>query len=65
MRLKLKLTPGQRVQAMLGARDWIIGAIRARLRAQYPDLSDLELNLKIFEEIERVKRLPRSPRFLR
>lgn len=65
MRLRLKLTPGQRVRAMLAAREWVIGATRARLRAKYPDLSDLELNLKIVEEIERAQRFPRSSRLLR
>jgi len=65
MRLKLKLTPGQRLHAMLDARELVIGAIRARLRAEHPDLSVPELNLKVFEEIERVKRFPQPPRFLR
>jgi hypothetical protein len=55
LRLKLKLTPGQRLRAMDDARQLVIGLKRGRLRSQYPELSDLELNLKILEEIERAK----------
>lgn len=65
MRLRLKLTPGQRVQGMLDARAWIIGGIRGRLRQQYPNISDQELNLRVFEEIDRVKRFPKPPGILR
>jgi hypothetical protein len=55
MRLRLSLTPGQRLQAMFAARDVIVGIIRGRLRQQYPDISEAELNLKMLEEIERVQ----------
>jgi hypothetical protein len=65
IRLKLKATPGQRVLGMLDAREWVMSAFRARLRDQYPDVSDSELNLKIFEEIERAKQFSRPPRVLR
>lgn len=53
MRLRMLLTPGQRVQAMLDAREVLVGLIRGRLRPQYPNLSDREFNLKVLEEIER------------
>jgi hypothetical protein len=55
MRLRLALSPGQRLQAMLDARMVLVGIIRGRLRQKYPDLSDNELNLKVLEEIERAK----------
>ena len=49
-----KLSPGQRIQAMLDARELAVGLIRGRLRRQYPDLSSREINLKVLEEIERI-----------
>jgi len=61
MRLRLSLTPGQRLQAMFAARDVIVGIIRGRLRQQYPDLSEAELNLKMLEEIERAQSIKPWP----
>ena len=55
MRLRLSLPPGQRIQAMFDARAVLVGMIRGRLRRQYPDLSEVELNLKLLEEIERAQ----------
>jgi len=55
MRLRLKLSPGQRLQAMLDARELVVGIMRGRLRSRYPDLSDREINLKLPEEIERAQ----------
>ncbi len=40
MRLRLSLTPGQRIQAMLNARALVVGMIRGRLRNKYPDISE-------------------------
>jgi hypothetical protein len=40
---------------MFDARFLLVGMIRGRLRQQYPELSDVELNLKMLEEIERVQ----------
>lgn len=68
MRLRMALTPGQRIQAMLDTHEWIVAVIRGRLNQQYPDLSDYDIGLKIVDEIERSKRrefrphlvLPRS-----
>lgn len=57
LRLRLGLTPGQRLQAMFDARALLVGIIRGRLRQQYPDLSSPELNLKMLEEIERAQNL--------
>lgn len=65
MRLKLKASPSQRIQSMLDARQFVFGIIRGRLRTQYPDISDQELNLKMFEEIERAKRFSKPPPVLR
>ncbi len=55
MRLRLSLSPGQRIQAMLDARALLVGLIRGRLRGQYPDIPEAELNLKLLEEIERAQ----------
>lgn len=60
-RLLRDLSPGQRIQVMLDARELAVGLIRGRLRRQYPDLSLRELNLKVLEEIERVKRIRPGP----
>jgi hypothetical protein len=56
MRLRGRMSPGARLQAMLAAREWVVSAMRSRLRRQYPDLSPQEINLKVLEEIERVER---------
>ena len=61
MRLRIPLTPGQRLQAMFGARAVIVGMIRGRLQQQYPDLPDNELNLKVLEEIERAQSRTSQP----
>jgi hypothetical protein len=55
MRLRLVLSPGQRIQAMLDARALLVGIIRGRLRQRYPDLPEAELNMKVLEEIERAQ----------
>ena len=60
-RLLRDLSPGQRIQVMLDARELAVGLIRGRLRRQYPGLSLRELNLKVLEEIERVKRIRPGP----
>lgn len=56
MRIRGQLSPGERLFAMLAARDWVVGAFRSRLRRLYPDLSPEELNLKVLEEIDRADR---------
>jgi hypothetical protein len=61
VRLRARLTPGQRIQALLDARELAVGLIRGRLRRQYPDLSERELNLKLLEELERAARTPPGP----
>jgi hypothetical protein len=61
MRVRGRLSPGQRIQAMLDARELAVGLIRGRLRRQYPDLSPRELNLKVLEEIDRVQRTTPGP----
>lgn len=57
LRARMKLTSGQRLQAMIDANAVLTGIIRGRLRTRFPDLSDRDLNLKVIEEIERAKRL--------
>ncbi len=56
MRLRGQLTPGERLQAMLSAREWVVSAVRARLARRYPHLSPEDINLKVLEEIDRVER---------
>jgi hypothetical protein len=60
-RMRGRLSPAQRLQAMLAAREWVVGGIRGRLRRRYPDLSSHELNLKVLEEIERAERRQSRP----
>jgi hypothetical protein len=62
LRLLGQLSPGERIRLMLEARELAVSLIRGRLRRQYPELSLPELNLKVLEEIERVKRIS-PPRF--
>lgn len=61
MRIRGRLTPGERLLAMLAAREWVVNAYRARLRRQYPDLSPEEINLKLLEEMERAERRQSRP----
>lgn len=56
LRLRARLSPGQRIQAMLDARELAAGLIRGRLRRQHPDLSDREINLKLLEVLDRAQR---------
>jgi len=55
MRLLGRLTPGQRIQVMLDARELAVGLIRGRLRRQYPHRSLRDINLKVLEEVDRAK----------
>lgn len=59
LRLSARLSPGQRIQRMLDARELAVGLIRGRLRCRYPGLPSRELNLKVLEEIERAQRTSR------
>jgi hypothetical protein len=61
MHLRGRLSPGQRLQAMLDARELAVGLMRGRLRRQYPDLSPREINLKVLDEIARVQQTPPEP----
>ena len=61
MRLRGRLSPGRRIQAMLDARELAVGLIRGRLRRRYPDLSPRALNLKVLEEIARAQRADPGP----
>jgi hypothetical protein len=63
MRLRMSLTPGQRLQAMFDARSLLVGIIRGRLREQYPKLSDTELNLRMLEEIDRAQSVKSRAQF--
>lgn len=61
VRLFGKLSPGQRIQIMLDARELAVGLIRGRLRRRYPRLSSREINLKVLEEIARAQRTSSGP----
>lgn len=61
IRIRGRLSPGQRLQAMLDAREVLVGLIRGRLRRQNPHLSARELNLKVLEEIERARQIRPRP----
>ena len=61
LKARLQLTPSQRLKAMFDAREMIFALKRGHLRQQFPQLSEGELNLKILEEIDRVRNLPARP----
>ena len=61
MRLWVQLSPGAHLQAMLGAREFAMGAIRSRVRRLYPDLPPEALGLKVLEEIARGDRAYTRP----
>ena len=46
-----KLTPAKRVRSMLEAQKFAMSIIRGRVRRQFPNLSQREINIKVFEEI--------------
>jgi hypothetical protein len=50
-----KLTPSQRIQRMLDGRELVVGLIRGRLSARYPDLLPDEINLKVLEALRRAR----------
>jgi hypothetical protein len=51
VRLLVNLPPQKRVRLMLDARELAVGLIRGRLRKQYPDLTPVELNMKLIETV--------------
>jgi hypothetical protein len=53
MRLLGRLSPGQRIQVMLDARELAVGLSHGRLRRQHPHLPPHEINLKVLEETAR------------
>ncbi len=53
MRRLGSMSPGQRIYNMLEAQDFVMNLIRERLRHRYPDLSQREITLKVFDEIDR------------
>lgn len=61
LRLRSQMTPGQRIYSMLQTRALLVGMKRGRLRRQYPDLTERELNLKLLEEIDHAKQIRRRP----
>jgi hypothetical protein len=44
---------GERLQAMLAAREWVFAVHQARIQRKNCDLSAEEINLRVLEEIER------------
>jgi hypothetical protein len=53
MRRWVSLSPAQRVETMLNARELAVGFIRGQISKRYPNLAWPELNLKVLQEIER------------
>lgn len=53
MRRWTSLSPTQRLETMLNARELAVGFIRGQISKRYPELSWQELNLKVLQEIER------------
>lgn len=47
------LSPAQRIETMLHARELAVGLIRGQLSKRYPELAWPELNMKVLQEIER------------
>lgn len=60
MQLVGQLTPAQRLQLMLRAREMAVSLKRTRLRRRYADLPLAELNLKLLEELSDVRTTSRS-----
>ncbi len=56
MRIRGQLTPGERLQAMLVAREWVINAMRSRVARRYPHLSPQQVNLKVLEDLDYAER---------
>lgn len=53
IRLLMRLPPARRVQTLLELQAFWLNNVRARLRRAYPDLSDYELTLLMFERLRR------------
>lgn len=56
MRFRGRLSPGERLVAMLAAREWVVSTMRVRFARRYPELSSQDINLKVLQEIDRVER---------
>ncbi len=57
LHIRSKLSPGQRILAMLDARELLVGLICGRLRQQYLHLAAKKINLKVLEEIDRAQQI--------
>jgi hypothetical protein len=55
VKLLKTLTPSQRIQLMLDARELAVGFIRGRLSRKYPELSPAQLNLKVLETLSHAR----------
>ena len=61
MRRWAQLPPAAHLRAMLDARDFVMAAIRGRVRRLYPELAPESLGLKVLEEIARGERAYTRP----
>jgi len=52
IRLLMRLSPGRRIQALLEMQILWLDNVRARLRRLYPQLSDYELTILMFERLQ-------------
>jgi hypothetical protein len=64
MRIRGQLTPGERLQAMMAAREWVFSAMRSRITRRYPTLTPEEINLKVLEELDHAERRAARPQSL-
>jgi hypothetical protein len=55
VKLLKTLTPSQRIQLMLDARELVVGLMRGRLSKKYPGLSPAQLNLKLLERFDHAR----------
>lgn len=55
LKLLLSIPASKRVRVMLDARELVVGMIRGRIRKANPNLSINTLNLKVLEELARVR----------
>lgn len=55
------LPAARRVRIMLDAREFAVGLMRGRLHRRYPELSVMEINLKVLEELTRAEQRAARP----
>ena len=54
IRRLIRLPPEKRIAIMLEEQDRVLNTLRAKLRAEHPELSDLELTKLVFQQVEQL-----------